>query len=44
MGDDRRFFLEKRVSAGMIAVIVGVNDKANRLVGDALQGRLNFFR
>ncbi len=40
--DDRRLLLEIRVPAGVIAVIVRVDDEPHRLVGDAFQRRLNF--
>jgi hypothetical protein len=35
--DDRRFFLEGNVSAGMIAVIVRVDHETHRLIGDGFQ-------
>ena len=41
MCDDRRLFLEVFVSAGVIPVIVRVDDEADGLVGDALQRGLN---
>ena len=39
-----RLLLEVSVPAGMVAVIVGVDDEAYRLVGDALQRGLDLFR
>ncbi len=42
MGDDRRLLLKEFVSAGVVWVIVRVDDEAYRLVGNALQRCLNF--
>ena len=39
--DDRRLLLEICIPAGVIAVIVRVDDEPHRLVGDALQRGLN---
>ena len=39
--DDRRFLLEECVAAGVVAVIVGVDDEADRLVGNALERSLD---
>ena len=39
-----RLLLEVRVPAGVVAVIVRVDDEAHRLVGDALQRGLNLVR
>ncbi len=36
LGDDRRLFLEELVSAGVVFVVVRVDDEANGFVGDAL--------
>ncbi len=41
VGDHGRLFLEDCVSAGVVAVIVGVDDETNRLVGDPLQRGLD---
>jgi hypothetical protein len=41
LGNNRSVFLEDGVTAGVIAVIVGVDNEAHRLVGDAFERRLN---
>src|SRR5690349_1537956 len=42
LGDDGSVLLKQRVPSGVIAVIMRVDDKPDRLVGDALQGGTNF--
>ena len=43
MRDNRSLFLEKRIPAGVIKVVVSVHDEQEWFVGDALQSGLNFF-
>src|SRR5437879_4141053 len=43
MASYRGLFLEKRIPAGVIKVVVSVNDEPEWFVGDALQSGLNFF-
>src|SRR5881628_3692364 len=43
MRDNRSLFLEKRIPAGVIKVVVSVHDEPEWFVGDALQSGLNFF-
>src|SRR5579864_6292178 len=44
MGNDGCLLLKICIPAGVVAMVVGVDDKANRLVSDALERGLNFFR
>ena len=41
VGDNRRLLLEVRVPAGVIFVVVGVDDEPHRLIRDAFQRGLN---
>src|SRR5580704_18127726 len=42
LSNDGGLLLEVRVTAGVIGMIVGIDDKAHRLVSDAFQRRLDF--